>query len=46
MIKKIKTVVPVVLFVSLILGGLIAPFYMNYELAAGIPMNTLYIPLL
>lgn len=45
MIRKIKEVTAVVLFVALILGGLIAPFFTDWTHVA-IPVNTLYIPLL
>jgi hypothetical protein len=45
MIRKLKEVTPVVLFVALILGGLIAPFFTDWT-HVGIPVDTLYIPVL
>ena len=52
MIRKIKEVTPVVLFVALILGGLIAPFFTDWthlgilHAYVGIPVDTLFIPML
>ena len=45
MIRKIKEATPIVLFVALIVGGLIAPFFTDWN-HVGVPMDTLYIPLL
>jgi hypothetical protein len=45
MIRKIKEATPVVLVIGLILAGLIAPFFTDWT-HVGIPVNTLYIPLL
>ena len=45
MIRKIKEATPIVLFVALIVGGLIAPLFTDWN-HVGIPINTLYIPLL
>ena len=45
MIRKIKEATPIVLFVALIVGGLIAPFFTEWN-HVGIPMDTLYIPVL
>ena len=45
MITKIKEATPVVLFVVIILGGLIAPFFTDWT-HSGIPMDRLYIPVL
>jgi hypothetical protein len=45
MITKIKEATPVVLVIGIILFGLIAPFFTDWT-HVGIPVNTLYIPLL
>lgn len=45
MIRKIKEATPIVLFSLLILGGLAAPFFTDYS-HVGIPVETLYIPML
>jgi len=45
MIKKIKNWLGIVFFALLVLGGLIAPLFTDWN-HVGIPMDTLYIPVL